>query len=180
MRIAALDLSKKSCGWATFDSEGRNRQLFYGSKKLGSEITSNGQVFLQFQKWLYEELLETCLVETIYVEYPMDPRNMGKFTNMQTMMIAFGLHTHAESFCHGQSIKFRSVQMATWWKHFNGKPRPKTSADMKRDTQARAAQLGFITRTNDEADALGILDYAIEMEGMTPPWRANEVLRMPL
>lgn len=180
MRIAALDLSKASCGWATFDSEGRNRQLMYGSRKLGSSHTDNGRVFLSFQEWLYEELLEICLFETIYVEAPMDPRNMGKFTNMQTMMIAFGLHTHTESFCYNQGIKFRSVQMATWWKHYNGKPRPKTSDLMKRDTRSRAFSLGFITKNNDEADALGILDYAIEMEGMTPPWRAHEILRKPL
>ena len=44
----------------------------------------------------------------------------------------------------------------------------------------RCRQFGFTPRKNDEADAIGILTYAILLNGVTPPWLADETLRAPL
>jgi len=46
---------------------------------------------------------------------------------------------------------------------------------------ARCRQLGLAPRYPDEADAIGILDFALDFhEHQTPPWRSQEVLRAPL
>ncbi|NUR78473.1 MAG: hypothetical protein HOQ28_19580 [Thermoleophilia bacterium] len=42
----------------------------------------------------------------------------------------------------------------------------------------RCRQLGFSPRYDDEGDALGILDHALDFhEHVRPPWRSQEVLR---
>ena len=51
---------------------------------------------------------------------------------------------------------------------------------LKAATMERCRQLGMKPRNDDEADAIGILTYGLLLNGVTPPWIANEVLRPAL
>jgi hypothetical protein len=51
------------------------------------------------------------------------------------------------------------------------------TSDLKRLTIERCQGYGWNPKNNDEADALGILDYAIDLNGITPPWAHQQVLR---
>lgn len=49
--------------------------------------------------------------------------------------------------------------------------------ELKSLSEARARAYGFTIERDDESDALGILDYGLDINGTIPPWRAGEVLQ---
>lgn len=196
MRIAALDLSKTSTGWAAFDSEGSGKPI-YGSWVLGSSFTSNGGVFAKLHECM-ADLHSILPFDICYIEEAINPSQLQGFTNIQSLRLASGNAAHAESFCYAYGVRFMPLNVGVWRGPFIGKmeqqqakaearalskekgKRVSARDTLKRLSVARAKQLGFTPKNDDEADAIGILDYAIEVEGMTPPWRVNEVLRTPL
>jgi hypothetical protein len=51
---------------------------------------------------------------------------------------------------------------------------------LKDFVEARCRDLGMKPRNDDEADALGILDYDLTFAGITPPWRLQRAPVQPL
>jgi len=73
------------------------------------------------------------------------------------------------------------INLSSWRKHFVGSmPRGTKRKEWKDYAIERCQQYGWRPRNDDEADALGLLDYALDLQGIVPPWRAGEVLRAPL
>lgn len=179
MSILALDLSKRSTGWAYWE-EGQANPA-YGSWTLGSEFTTDGAVFAKLHRNM-ADLRKLCRFEHIVFEQPLRPDVLQGFTNIETLRVLAGLAAHVESF--GAAMRVRSTQpihMASWRRHFLGKmARGTKTKTLKEYARERCLQYGWKTRNDDEADAIGLLDYAISTHGLTPPWSANEVLRQPL
>jgi hypothetical protein len=176
VRICALDLSKVSTGWAAWGPD--DTRVAHGHWVLGSEYTSRGRVF---QK-LHLNLLDLHTVGPIDALFYEEGINMfpgAVPTNAESVKLAAGLAAHVESF--GEAIgarHVRAVPMATWRRHFLGKmPRGTKKGDLKSMAMERSQQLGFKPQKHDEAEAIGILDYACETLGLKPYWNANEVLR---
>ncbi len=194
MRIAALDLSKTCTGWAYFDSDGGGKPS-YGSWVLGSKFTSDGGVFAKLHENL-ADLHSVMPFDAMYVEQAIT--NIAVGSSYSTVFLLTNLQGHAESFASCFGLKFRIVNVSSWRPPFIGRiESQKAKADARRISQelgkkvgatkslkqltiARCKQLGMNPKNDNEADALGILDYAIEMEGLVAPWRANEILRTPL
>lgn len=199
MGILALDLSKRSTGWAWFDSErpiatellqDGNGDWFeapcvpkprYGHWVLGSEFTNDGQTYCK----LHQNLMEARTLfhfEHIYYEQPLQQQMLTGHTNIDTLRVLTGLAAHTESYAHAVGLRtVMAVNQASWRKHFIGRmPRGTKTKTWKDYSRERCAQYGWATRTDDEADALGILDYACDLKGILPPWRTNEVFRAEL
>lgn len=194
MRIAALDLSKTCTGWAYFDGEGGGNPVC-GSWVLGSTFTSDGGVFAKLHENL-ADLHSVMPFDTMYVEQAMPSFNGA--SSYSVIYLLTNLQGHADSFASAFGLKFRVVSVNSWRPPFIGRiENQKAKAEAKRLGQelgkkvgatkslkqltiARCKQLGMNPKNDNEADALGILDYAIEMEGLIAPWRANEILRTPL
>lgn len=177
--IIALDLSKRSTGWAIWQ-DGWDAPR-YGSVQLGSEFTTDGQTYVKLHQVLSDLRMAVSKFETLYFEDPINPTALGGHTNIDTLRVLSGLAAHALSYGHAMSIRAQSVNITSWRRFFIGKmPRGTKSKEWKDYADERARQYGWKPRTNDESDALGILDYACELQGVTPPWRADEVLRKPL
>ena len=51
---------------------------------------------------------------------------------------------------------------------------------LKAAVMERCRQLGMKPQNDDEGDAIGILTYGLLVNGVTPPWLKDEVLRAPL
>jgi hypothetical protein len=172
----SLDLSKRSTGWAVW-AEGSDAPR-YGHWVLGSEFTSNGGTFCKLHQNL-ADLHALTKFEHIAFEDPIHPAQLHGGTNIDTLRVLSGLAAHAESF--GEAYRMRSVSrinVSTWRKDFIGRQSRKLrSKDLKDLTEERCRQFGWKPRRNDEADALGILDYSISVRGICPPWRADQVLR---
>ena len=196
MKIITLDLAKSRTGWAIWHRGWAVPR--YGSVVLGSEYATDGQAYGK----LHEELAglrATFGFETIYYEQAIDPRNLGGSTNIKALTLAAGLAAHVESFATATRCRAFGINVMNWRKDFisadlvnsaQAKARAKRKStgkkasardELKRLTKARCEQLGFAPKFFDEADAIGILDYALDFhEHITPPWRADEVLRPPL
>lgn len=178
--VLALDLSKRRTGWATW-SPGHDRARF-GNKVLGSEHSPDGLTFANLHHWLSELRMVTGF-ENIYLEQPIHPASLTGQTNIGTLRVLSGLAAHVHSFAAAMGLPQPvEVNIATWRRHFFGKmPRATKSAQLKRYAMDRCRQLGFAPRFDDEAEAIGILDFALDFhEHVTPPWRADEVLRPPM
>jgi len=185
--MIALDLSKRSTGWAVW--MGDDTPPRYGSWELGSEYTGRGQTYAK----LHANLLDLRAVsrfEALFFEEPLNPNKLKGQTNIDTLRVLSGLAAHAESFGHAMELRMvQAINVDSWRPAFIGRV---NSSEAKRRARAagksatdslksltieRCRQLGFNPRNTDEADALGILDYCVASRGVTPPWRAEEVLR---
>lgn len=179
MGVLALDLSKRSTGYAHFREGGNTAH--YGSWPLGTEYTSDGQVFAKLHQNL-SELRQVMPFDSIYHEEAINPGQLQGHTNIHSLKLASGLAAHVESFGYAMRCRVHAVNIASWRKDFIGPQKRGTKrVTLKSLTIERCNQLGFKPRTDDEADAIGLLTYALDCyEGIRAPWTANEVLRPPL
>jgi hypothetical protein len=170
----ALDLSKRSCGWALF-TEGDAMPL-YGHWVLGSEYSTRGQPFVNLHVKM-NELHGLYAFETVTYEKPLNLGMGSAATNEETLFTLLGLAAHVESFCAAKRIRrVNEIHQATWRKHFLGRmPRGKKSADLKAMAMERCRQLGFAPATHDAAEAIGILEYQLNNLGITTPWQDRAV-----
>ncbi len=100
-------------------------------------------------------------------------------TTFKTLFPLYNIVGHVLSYA--ACTKVRRVHLAnqsSWRAHFlKGMKRTKgQKADLKTLARDKCQELGLPFRSHDEAEALGILDYACSREGISPPWRAHENL----
>lgn len=176
--LIALDLSKASCGWAMLAENAASPR--YGSVMLGSEYTSPGQTFCRLHQTL-SDLRMVCRFERIFFEEAINPAALSGHTNIDTLRLLSGLAAHVESFAYATGCRVQAVNISTWRRHFVGKmPRGTKSKDWKYYAIERCRHYGWKPQNSDEADALGVLDYACDAVGFVPAWRVDEVLRAPI
>lgn len=188
----ALDLSKSSTGWALW-AEGTDAPR-YGNWQLGSEWTTEGGVYAKLHRNL-SDLHKVMPFSHVYFEEPINPAHLSGFTNIQTIWMLGGLAAHVQSFAHIKRCRMcKPVNVERWRRDFigdmvvrevkagtrrrrkQGDAKASSTDQLKRLTTERCRQFGFNPRKSDEADALGILTYSLLLDGVTPPWVANETL----
>ena len=179
MRILALDQSETSTGYAVWGPE--DAKVHSGFKQLGSEYTSPGLVFAKLHE-LMSDLHAVGSIDAVFYETPRHLSGWNQQSNANAHLLLVGLAAHIESWCAAMAIRPpRSVNMATWRRHFLGPMgRNKKSPDLKDMAMQRARQLGFKPLRHDEAEAIGILDFACDALKLRPYWIEDEVLRAPL
>lgn len=188
--VLALDTSKSNTGWSLWD--GQSRKPIFGSRRLGHpdkiidgvriKLTSDGVVFARIHE-LMTELRQLVKFDTVVMEAPLNPQVMSKFNDVSTPFLLYGIAAHVHSYCAALGLPAPTmVHQQSWRRTFLGPLKfGRKSKDLKDLTEDRCKQLGFDVRSDDEADAIGILDHHCEVTlGRLPPWREGEVLRPPL
>ena len=167
----ALDLSKASTGFAVW-RPGWDAPR-YGSWALGSEFTSTGKAFVNLHRKLSELMQITGPFETVTYEEPLLLGPAAGNTSAETQMLLIGLMAHVESFCAAKRLRrVQYVNQSSWRKHFIGSMKRGTKrTDLKALTMQRCRDLGWNPRKDDEADALGILDYWTHCLKIETPWQ---------
>lgn len=197
LNYLALDLSKRSTGWAAWQP-GWDKPV-HGSQALGSEYTRDGQVFAKCHQMLSDLRATVCRFDLIAMERPIHPAQLQGSTTIQVIRLASGIAAHVFSFAHAMGLPEPVEYSPDSWRpewigriedseakrkarraRKDGDKRASARDSLKALTVARCQQLGLRPRNDDEADAIGILTYAILSRGETPPWLADEVLRQPL
>ncbi|MEA3044555.1 MAG: hypothetical protein QOH47_2393 [Sphingomonadales bacterium] len=175
MSYLALDLSKRSTGWAHW-APGMAVPAC-GTWELGGDLTSAGLAFLRLHQRINEVHSVTPLECVIY-EKPLDPATMGRHSSFDVAFVLIGLAAHVDSYCEAKRIlRCSSAHQATWRKHFLGPMKRGTrSMSLKEFAVERCRQLGILPGKHDAAEAAGILDYRLHLDGITPPWRMEHVL----
>ncbi len=176
MKVLALDLSKSRTGWAVWD--GKSQKAIFGHWTLGTAYTSRGRTFAKLHAEL-NGLWRLTKFENIYFEQPINPASLSGSTNIETLQVLSGLAAHAESFAYAVGCRqVEGINVSSWRRDFIGPQKRGTKRHtLKTLTIERCQQLGFSPRFDDEADAIGILDYSLGLNGIVPPWRKDEVLR---
>lgn len=176
--VLALDLSKSRTGWALWD--GKSDKARHGSQPLGSSLTDMGTVFARVHG-LMNDVYAISPYDSVVMEEPLNPAVMNKINSFEVPFLLYGLASHALSFCAAKGIRNPTmVHQATWRRHFIGTMKRGTGkTDLKAMTMARCRQMGLKPKNDDEGDALAILDYAISLDGIIPPWRAENILTSP-
>lgn len=179
MRIVGLDLSKRSAGYACWGPA--DARAVSGTWGLGSEFTSDGTVYCRLHENL-TALHSLGAIDAIFWEEPLDPRVLSGHTNVDSIRVLAGLAAHAASWGEAMGCRvIRAVNMSAWRREFLGPVRRGTkSSDLKAMAMERCRQLGFRPLKHDQAEAIGIMDYACAERGIVPYWRAQEVLRPAL
>ncbi len=170
----ALDLSLSSTGWASW-AHGDAAPSF-GRWALADSMKWRGRAYCRLHKALLEIQAATPIDHLIFEE-PLTPASVSGHTNIDTLQTLAGLAAHAESFAAAVKATARPVNVATWRRHFVGSvPRGTKSPDLKAMTMKRCRELGFAPVSNDEGDAIGLLDFALHQDGILPPWRDAHLL----
>ena len=186
----ALDQSKSSTGWAAW-KPGWDLPR-YGSERVGSEYTGDGQTFTKMRSLLIEWYQTVVSFDHLFYEEPIAHKQHVQ-TSEANLLTLVGLRTVIEGV--GYELRCRSVKAVdanTWKLDFCGRgevqmikreaKRAQISArdPLKAATMERCRQLGMRPRNDNEGDAIGILTYGLLLNGVTPPWIAAETLRAPL
>lgn len=142
----------------------------FGSFELPSGDGDLGRVGYQ----LHSELAAMHRLEPIerlFYEAPIPPSQMMGRTQLHVTAKIFTIAGHIESFCYAKNIRCRQVGMGAWRSFFVGRGAGEKTATFKSWAMDRCRQLGWHPRYHDEADACGILAYAISLDPeFQPPW----------
>lgn len=178
MSYVALDLSVRSTGWAMW-SKGQALPAC-GTWELAPHIDYVARAFCRLHKHLLD-LNKLEAIEELVFEEAIPAHMLHGRTNAATVEAAAGLAAHAMSFGEAIGIRWRSVPIAAWRRHFIGSmPRGTKSPDLKAMAMKRCRELGFDAIKHDAAEACGLLDYQLSVAGILPPWRADNVLQRQL
>lgn len=192
-RYLALDLSKRSAGWALWDDA--HERPVGGAWSLGSEFTPAGGVFLHLFQEL-NALSKACgeedgrsAFDDIVYEEPLNLGPHGAPTTKDTIFLLIGLAATVDLWAEAKRVRrLRSVNQSSWRRHFLGSiprgrrkdefgnPVKQPPINWKSLADERCRQLGFRPRTHDEAEAYGLLDHQLHIAGVTPPWRVENAL----
>jgi hypothetical protein len=175
--ILALDISKRSTGFALWEEGSHSAR--YGTWILGSELTPNGATYCKLHQQMHD-LYRLSKFEHLFFEEPLHPAKLQGHTNIDSIRVLSGLAAHAESFGEAMGMRtINAVNLSSWRSKFIGPQKRGTKrVTLKELSIERCRQLGWKPKNDDEADALGILDYACTFRGIVPPWRAHEQLAL--
>jgi hypothetical protein len=164
----ALDLSLRSCGWAMW---GRGQSLpAHGTWALG-DLEHAGRAFVRLHANLLD-LHKLDPIKALTFEEAIPAFALHGNSNAGTIFGAAGLAAHAMSFAEAIGCSYRAVNIAAWRRHFIGSmPRGTKTPDLKHMALKRCRELGIEVIKHDEAEAVGLLDYALSIAGIIPPWR---------
>jgi hypothetical protein len=182
MDILALDLSKSGTGWARY-RKGDAAPTF-GTWVLGTSYTDRAAMTVK----LYQNLRDQfAFAEPDFVIYESPLRGDAQSTEKNNR-IAGANAAIVEFVCKCSRIRFSECDNNAWKASFFNTNIPKrVKNELGRSVRnpgynpkaisiAMCKAFGIKVQNDNEADAIGLLDHALGLEGIIPAWRAEHVL----
>jgi Holliday junction resolvasome RuvABC endonuclease subunit len=149
--VFALDLGQKT-GWAVRNTDGA---IASGTVEFRpSRWEGGGMIFLRFRAWLQEVDENAGGFGAVYFEEVRSHRGVA------AAHAYGGFLAHLTAWAEANKLPYRGVPVATIKRHATGKG----NAD-KEAVIAAVRALGFDAADDNEADALALLDWALEHGG---------------
>ena len=163
LSVLALDIAKHRTGWAV-GRPGMNRPWWGTYNLAGDWDRHEGKRLHQWRTFL-EAKIEEHAVSYIAMERPfIDTKDFDWNATMPILQM-WGI---ALELAHARGIRAGAVSIQSWRSHFLGTAQaPKGLAKGQRTNALkdmavrRAAQRGWLCEYHDEAEALGIMDFAL-------------------
>jgi hypothetical protein len=105
-------------------------------------------------------------ITAVWYEAPI----MTKVDRLRTLQLLLGLANMTEWWCYKLGIPCRQAEMRDWRKHFLGRSTGGREELKKAAIEACHAR-GWAVDGDDQADAVGVLDYGLACVGAEVPWR---------
>lgn len=154
--ILALDLATCT-GWAQATN---NATPAFGSISFLGDL---GEKASALDAWLTTKL-KTDLITNLYIEAPLPMRGR---TSLATLLWLYGAQVVARKVACDLHVPVEAVNCNSWRAHFLGctrapsdVPKTKRRAWLKRAAMDACRKRHWDVKTDDEADALGLLSYA--------------------
>lgn len=167
--ILGLDPSLSSAGFALW-RPGWELPV-YGHWKLAESAKFAARGGVRLQRNLIELHKEHGPIEVMAVEQAIPGHMMHGKTNAKTVKALAYIEAAALMFAEAVGARWQLVPVGSWRNTFLGSMRKASRLDHKTLAQVCARDLGMSTAAHDEAEAIGLLDYQMHLEGITPPWR---------
>ncbi|PPU90998.1 crossover junction endodeoxyribonuclease RuvC [Xanthomonas albilineans] len=150
--ILALDLGTRT-GWALQHSDGT---ITSGTEPFTPQrFEGGGMRFLRFKRWLNEVLSTANPIHTVYFE------EVRRHAGVDAAHAYGGFMGHLTAWCEHHQIPYQGVPVGTIKKHATGKGNAS-----KDDMIASARRRGHTPIDDNQADALALLHWAIETQGV--------------
>jgi hypothetical protein len=171
----ALDLSIRSTGFAWW-KEGL-AQPVCGTWELAPHIKYAARAFVRLHRRLLD-LHDNNQIDDIVFEEAVPAHKLHGNSNAVTIAAAAGLAAHVMSFGEAIGANWRPVSIGAWRRHFIGSmPRGTKTPEWKHLAMTRCREFGIEVLRHDAAEAFGMLDYQLSIEGIIPPWRQANILQ---
>lgn len=168
MSYLGLDLATKT-GWAHWaPGEARPRS---GVLKLRRSDPDEIAPDLERLRQHLSDLHAISAITSVWYEAPI----MTRVDKLRTVQLLLGLANMVEWWCFKLDIPCRQAEMRDWRKHFTGITTG--GRDVLKQAAIDACRLrGWAVDSDDEAEALGVLDYGLACRGVETPWRDAHLL----
>lgn len=161
--VLACDVAKNRTGWAV-GSHGMARP-FWGVFDLQGEWEGHqGARLTEWREFIHHRVLHHAVTH-IAIEKPFVDFRAFSFGGTESTLMKIGV---AAQLGYSMGVKVALVTIQQWRAHFLGSAvAPKHLAEKQRTpwlkdmAMKRAAERGWLAQFHDEADALGIMDYAL-------------------
>ena len=149
--LLALDLGTTT-GWALL---GRDGSINSGSEPFKPQrFEGGGMRYLRFKRWLTEIKQSTDDIDAVYFE------EVRRHLGVDAAHAYGGFMAHLTAWCEHHQIPYQGVPVGTIKKHATGK------GSASKDEMILAAKArGHAPADDNEADALALLNWAIEQVG---------------
>jgi Holliday junction resolvasome RuvABC endonuclease subunit len=148
--ILALDLGTRT-GWALLHTDGT---ITSGTEQFKPQrFEGGGMRFLRFKRWLAELRMACDHINAVYFE------EVRRHAGVDAAHAYGGFMGHLTAWCEHHGIPYQGVPVGTIKKHATGKGNAS-----KDEMIASVTQRGHRPADDNEADALAILDWAIETQ----------------
>lgn len=149
--VMALDLGTQ-CGWAVATRDGK---FLSGSDRFdAARCGGPGKRWLAFREFLTARAREAGGIQAVYYEDVKQP-----FASNLAARTYCGLLAILEAWAAANNIPLQGVGVGTIKKHATGRGNAK-----KPEMIAAAQAMGVRVSTDDEADAIALLSYALSQE----------------
>lgn len=160
--VLALDISKRRTGWAT-GSSGMSRP-YWGVYETGEWDKVEGKRLTQWRKFLISKFEEHAITYVALERLIIPPKEF----NYDSHIPMSQMHGTVIQVCDEMGIRCGSVAISSWRQNFLGSgtaPKHLASKDrtpwLKDAAMKQAASRGWLCQYHDEAEALGIMDFAL-------------------
>lgn len=161
--VLALDIALRRTGWAVGSTD--MTRPFWGVHEMVGDWA--GQEGLRLNAWrqFLEARIDDHSVTCIAMELPFID---GKAFNFNGTVAVLQMQGIALQLAHARGIRAAGVAIPSWRAHWLGQAiAPKHLAQkertpwLKEQAMRRAADRGWYVQHHDEAEALGIMDFAL-------------------
>lgn len=172
--VLALDPSIKSAGWALWSTGWPEAR--YGHWELAASVKGAARGCVRLQQLLIAMDEEVGGIDIIAAERAIPPHMIKGHTSYETILALAYVQGAILQFAVAKGCRSHLVNSGSWRATFIRDLKSYSNLDNKTLAQIRAREFGMSTAVHDEAEAIGLLDYQLHMEGITPPWRIETPL----